>query len=98
MDENFKKQIALDFGLSNLSPESQERMIERVGNMLFEAVVERSVDVMDEETRNDFEDMLGSIGQDYQKLIVFLNTRVVGFKTIVSDEMSRLRRATSLVA
>jgi len=95
MDENFKKQIVSDFGLGYMNAEAQERMIERIGNILFEAVVERSVDMMDEKAINDFEDLMGSIGQDYQRVIGFLKERVPGFQVVVSDEMARLKRATS---
>jgi DNA topoisomerase IA len=95
MDENFKKQIANDFGLMGMDTPAQERMIERIGNMLFEAVVERSVDIMDEKAINDFESLMDSIGQDYQRVISFLKERVPDFQALVSDEMARLKRATS---
>src|SRR5512142_757516 len=95
MNENFKKQIALDFGLSKMRAEEQEKMIERIGTLLFEAVVERAVDRMDVQTVNDFEDLLGQAGNDYQKVLDFLKGRVTGFGEIVSDELARLKRATS---
>jgi len=95
MNDEFKKRIAKDFGLENMEPEEQEKMIEKIGNLLFEAVVERAVDAMDEETMNDFEDALGKAGGDYQKVVAFLKSHVAGFDKIVSDEMSRLKRATS---
>ncbi|KKQ77721.1 MAG: hypothetical protein A3A96_03830 [Candidatus Zambryskibacteria bacterium RIFCSPLOWO2_01_FULL_39_39] len=95
MDENFKKKIIEDFGLGSMDSREQERMIEKVGNLLFESVVERAVDAMDESAMNDFEETVGSAGSDYQKVISFLKSRVTGFDTIVSEEMFRLKRATS---
>ncbi len=95
MDENFKKKIAEDFGLSQMPEGEQEKFIERIGNMLFETVIERSVDKMDEAVMADFDGVLNTAGEDYQKVIGFLRERVPGFKEIVSDEMSRLKRATS---
>jgi hypothetical protein len=95
MDENFNKKILEDFGLGSLDSREQERMIEKIGNLLFESVVERSVDLMDEETMNGFDDAIAEAGNDYQKIISFLKTRVPGFDQIVSEEMSRLKRATS---
>jgi hypothetical protein len=55
MDKEFNKKIAEDFGLSKLDAEEQEKMIEKIGNLLFESVIERAVDIMDEETMNDFD-------------------------------------------
>lgn len=95
MDQNLKKKIAQDFGLSNMEGEEQERMIEKIGNLLFESVVERAVDIMDEKTMADFDETITNAGEDYQKVISFLKENVSGFDKIVSEEMSRLKRATS---
>ncbi len=95
MDENLKKKIVADFGLGDMTEADQEKFIERIGAMLFEYVVERAVEVMDEQTMTDFDEVITNAGEDYQKVIVFLKDRVPGFKDIVTDEMSRLKRATS---
>jgi hypothetical protein len=95
MNEEFNKKIVDDFGLGNMDSLEQERMIEKIGNLLFESVVERAVDVMDDDTANDFEDAVADAGSDYQKIISFLKTRVSGFDQIVTEEMSRLKRAAS---
>ncbi|MEK7117053.1 MAG: DUF5663 domain-containing protein [Patescibacteria group bacterium] len=95
MDENFKKKIIKDFGLENIDSREQEKMIEKIGNLLFESVVERAVDIMDESVMNDFEEVVANAGSDYQKIISFLKPHVPGFDGIVSEELSRLKRATS---
>ena len=95
MNDEFNKKIIKEFGLDGMSSREQERMIEKIGNLLFESVVERAVDLMNEEVMNDFDGTVGSAGSDYQKVISFLKSRVPGFDKIVSEEMSRLKRATS---
>lgn len=75
----------------------QERMIEKIGNLLFESIVERAVDVMNEAVMNEFEDAIANAGSDYQKVISFLKSKVPGFDKIVSEEMFRLKRATSSI-
>ena len=44
---------------------------------------------------NDFDGAITEAGSDYQKIISFLKSRVPGFDEIVSEELSRLKRATS---
>ena len=44
---------------------------------------------------NDFENVIANAAGDYQKVISFLNSNVSGFDKIVSEEMSRLKKATS---
>jgi len=95
MDEEFKKKIAKDFGFEKMDAEEQERMIEKIGNLLFESVVERAVDAMDEKAMGDFEETLANADSDYQKIIAFFKERAPGFEKIVSEEMSRLKRAAS---
>jgi hypothetical protein len=95
MNEEFNKKIITDFGLGSMDPSEQEKMIEKIGNLLFESVVERAIDVMDDSAMNDFEGAVSNAGEDYQKVVTFLKSRVPGFDAIVSEELSRLKRATS---
>lgn len=95
MNDEFKKKIAQDFGFQNLDSREQERMIEKIGNLLFESVVERAVDLMDEEAMNAFEEEVANAGSDYGRIVSFLKTKVAGFDAIVTEEMSRLKRAAS---
>ena len=90
-----KQKIATDFGFADLPSQEQERMIEKVGNMLFESVLERAFDSLSDKDLNDYEDMLGQSGADYQKIMVFFKQRVPTFSSIVSSELFRLRKATS---
>lgn len=94
MDQDLKKKITNDFGLTSMDPEEQDRMIEKIGNLLFESVVERSLEGMDEGMMNEFDETISSAGEDYQKVISFLRQNVGGFDGIVKDEMARLKRAT----
>ncbi|MEK7635259.1 MAG: DUF5663 domain-containing protein [Patescibacteria group bacterium] len=95
MNEEFNKKIAKDFGLENMDSREQEKMIEKVGNLLFESVVERAVDAMDESVINEFDSVIDSAGGDYQRVIEFFKSKVLGFDIIVSEELTRLKRATS---
>lgn len=95
MSEEFNKKIIKDFGLESMDSREQERMIEKIGNLLFESVIERAVDVMDEEAMNGFSEAIDNAGSDSQKIISFLKSKVPGFDKIVSEELSRLKRATS---
>jgi hypothetical protein len=98
MDENLKKKLIEDFNLTNMEGSKQEEMIDMIGTMLFESVIERSLDRMDEKTMTDFENAISGVESDYEKVASFLRERVEGFNEIVADEMSRLKRSTSLFA
>ena len=97
MSDEFNKKIAKDFGLGNMSDEEQRKMIEKIGNLLFESVVDRAVDVLDEEGMNNLEEIIAHAEGDYQKVLSFMKDRVPGFNKIVSEELSRLKRATSSI-
>ncbi len=95
MDENLKKKLIEDFNLSKMSKGEQEEMIDKIGTMLFEAVLERSLDDMDEDTLYKFENELSDPKGDYDIVIAFLKKNVKDFNDIVSTEMARLKRATA---
>ena len=95
MNDEMKQKIATDFGFADLPPLEQERMIEKIGNMLFESVLERSFDHLDDKALTKYEDMLGEAGADYEKIMAFFKENVPGFSDIVSEELNRLKKATS---
>lgn len=95
MDQDLKNKIIGDFGLTQMTEASQEDMIDKIGTLLFESVVERSLDTMDEGMIGEFERIVTESGEDYGKVISFLRERVPGFTEIVAEELARLRRATS---
>lgn len=92
-----KQKIATDFGFADLPPLEQERMIEKVGNMLFESVLERCFDFLDEKELDEYEHMLGKSGADYQKIMDFFKEKVPQFGPIVSEELNRLKKMTSML-
>lgn len=95
MNDDIKKKIARDFGIDSMDSREQEQMIEKIGNLLFESVIERAVDEMEEDVLNEFDEAVSNAGSDYDKVLNFLKNKVPGFNKIVSEELSRLKRATS---
>ena len=95
MNEELRKKIIEDFGLMKMGGDEQDKFIDKIGNLLFESVLERSVDSMDEGLMGEFEECVAHAGEDYQKILNFLKDRIPTFSEIVSDEMARLKRATS---
>jgi hypothetical protein len=95
MSDEMKQKVATDFGFASMPVPEQERMIEKIGNMLFESVLERSFDSLKDKDITDYEDLLGEGGADYQKVMDFFKERVPTFSTIVSEELGRLKKATS---
>ncbi len=97
MDENLKKKIIDDFGLGQMDQSGQDEMIDKIGTLLFESVVERSLDVMDENLISQFEACIAESGEEYVRVIAFLKDNVPGFTEIVAEELARLRRATTSI-
>lgn len=99
MNDELKQKIASDFGFSDLPQLEQERMIEKIGNMLFEAVLDRSFDSLSEDDVNQYETLLSEEGADYERIMSFFKAHVPTFSTIVSEELNRLKKsAVTLLA
>lgn len=97
MNDNLKNKIIDDFGLSTVDRLEQEEIIEKIGNLLFQSVIERSVDGLEDTKISQFEDVLNIAEGDYQKVIDFLKSNVPNFDSIVKEEMSRLKKATGAI-
>ncbi len=97
MNDNLKNKIIEDFGIANVDRVEQEEIIEKIGNLLFESVIERSIDGLDESLVSNFETVLNGAEGDYQKVVDFLKSNVPNFDSIVKEEMSRLKKATGAI-
>ena len=95
MNDEMRQKIAQDFGFADLPPLEQERMIEKVGNLLFESVLERSFDHLNDKDLLDYEQMLEKSGAGYENIMTFFKERIKNFSEIVSEELGRLKKTSS---
>lgn len=79
------------FDIDKLAPEEQEKMITKIGGLVFQAVLMRILPTMSEEDQSQYEALIDNkAGAD--ELLEFLMNKVPNFMDIVIEESENFRK------
>lgn len=82
--------IITTLGINALPVEQQKEAIERLGGIVYQEVMIRVLDQMEEEDKNEFEKLLAT-NPDPETMFKFLAEKVPEIDTIVTEEAEKLR-------
>ncbi len=82
----------LQFG--NLPPEEREEMVLRVGAVIYQNVMTRTIEILEEKDQNEFEKMLDQNGGP-DEVFSFLKAKIPGFEEIIKEEAEKFRNKAS---
>ena len=90
-----KKDLFDLFQIDKMPPEKGEEMLNRLANLVFQAVLVRALPLLSEEDLAKYEEIVnGSEGGDV--LFNFLTEKVPEFNKIITEEVGALRRETEV--
>lgn len=92
MNIPISKDIIKEWGLQSMPPEKQEEMIERIGRMLYQAILVRSLDILSEKEQDEFDTLLDKNETTPQNVLAFLESKIPTFQTLLSEEKMSLKR------
>ena len=85
------KQTIVDlFELDKMTPEKAEEMVNRLGKLVFQAVLLRALPLLSEADMTEYEKITDS-NENGETIFKFLNEKVPGFENIVKEEAEVLR-------
>lgn len=86
-----------ELGFENLSLEQQKNLTERMGQLLFQAVLTRVIEVLTDEEKDQLDQVLSKDGEtEYpEELIEFLNSKVSNLSEIIAEEVAQLKKEGS---
>lgn len=90
MDAALKANILAGFGLAGLPAEAQDEAIEKIGGVVFQGVLLRVIERMNEGEQKRFEEKLAAAGQNPDMLIAELRAAAPDFDEIVQTEINRI--------
>jgi hypothetical protein len=89
-----KKDLFDLFELDKIPPEKATEMLDRLANLVFQAVLVRALPLLSEEDLAEYEKIVsGNEGGDV--LFNFLSEKVLEFNKIISEEAGVLKRETT---
>lgn len=87
---NIKQTIVNLFELDKISPEKSAEMAERLGKLVFQAVLARILPMLSKEDTAEYERMI-SAKEEGEAIFKFLSEKVLDFENIIKEESESLR-------
>ncbi len=84
--------VIKEWGLQNLSSEKQEEMVERIGRIMYQAILVRSLDILSEKEQDDFDALLDKDDTTPQTVLSFLESKIPTFQELLKEEKNNLKR------
>jgi hypothetical protein len=94
MKDILKQNIIKDLGLEALSEEEQEEALLSVGRIIFQAVLIRVLQELDDQGKDEFDKLLSEKPNDEEAILKFLTEKVPNLNSIVREEVSKFKQET----
>ncbi len=83
--------IVKEWGLGSLPYEKQLEMVERIGKIIYQALLVRSLDILSEKEQEEFDELLDQDSTTPDDVLGFLQKKIPNFEKIVLEERKSLK-------
>lgn len=91
MNKLLEENIVKSFNLDSMSPETQAKALEDIGGIIYERILTRVIDALDEQGQDEFDKLLGEKSGDGEKIVSFLKSKIPDFEMLVNDEIAKFK-------
>ena len=91
MNNILSKDIIAEWGLQSLPEMKQIEMVDRIGRLLYQALLVRSLDILSENEQTEFDKILDVETTTPQDVLFFLKSKIPTFDTMVVEERGKLK-------
>jgi len=91
MNNALSKDIIKEWGLGSLAPEKQLEMVERIGRIIYQAVLVRTLDILSEKDQNEFDLLLDQDTTTPDDVLAFLQKKIPTFEQILLEERKSIK-------
>ncbi len=91
MTNTLSQDIIQEWGLEGLPPEKQQDMVERIGKLVYQAILVRSLDILSEQEQTEFDLLLDEDSTTTQDVMVFLHSKIPTFEMLLGEEREKLK-------
>ena len=94
MEPILTQNIVKELGLDNLPEDKQLEILEKIGSIIFQSVLLRTLDIMSEENKDEFEKLLSEKADDPDIVLKFMQNKVPNLDDIVKEEVVKFKTET----
>ena len=85
------KDIIKEWGLSGLPEAKQVEMVSRVGKILYQALLVRSLDILSDKEQQELDLLLDKDSTTPKEVLLFLKNKIPTFEQLIKDECKSLK-------
>lgn len=80
--------------MDGLSAEEQQKILQKVGDIIFQRVMMRAVDALDEEAKNELDKLIDIKKNDAEAVLDYFRSKLPNFDTLVMEEVAGFKKET----
>ncbi|MCX6701929.1 MAG: DUF5663 domain-containing protein [Candidatus Zambryskibacteria bacterium] len=92
MNDILSKDIVKEWGLQSLPPDKQTDMVDRIGKMIYQAVLVKALDILSEKEQTEFDLLLDEDTTTPQEVLAFLQSKIPTFEQLVMEERNNIKQ------
>lgn len=92
MNDILSKDVVKEWGLETMPLEKQADMVDRIGKMIYQAILVRSLDILSEKEQTEFDLLLDEDTTTPQDVLAFLQSKISTFEQLVMEERQNLKQ------
>ncbi len=91
MNNILSNDVVKDWGLESLPEPKRLEMVERIGRIMYQAILVRALDILSEKEQEDFDVILDNDATTPDTVLAFLQSKIPTFEQLVKDERQALK-------
>ena len=91
MHNILSKDMVAEWGLGKLPEIKQVEMVDRIGRLLYQAILVRSLDILSEKEQTEFDLLLDEDATTPEDVLKFLATKIPTFEQMRQEEVNKLK-------
>lgn len=91
MNNILSKDIIKEWGLESLPEAKQVEMVDRIGRIMYQAILVRALDILSEKEQTEFDLLLDEDTTTPQDVLAFLQKKIPTFDQLVEEERKSLK-------
>ncbi len=91
MNTNLSQDVIREWGLQSLKPEKQAEMADRIGRLMYQAVLVRALDILSDKEQTEFDLLLEEDSTTPNEVLAFLQSKIPTFEQLANEERNKLK-------
>ncbi len=85
------KEITKEWDLSKIPLEKREEAVNRIGRILYQAILVRTLDILSSEEQNELDEIMNKNSTTPKDIFLFLRSKIPTFDELVREERDNLK-------